>query len=48
MRFRINYETPEGDESFFEVEASDIETIKIVANEMLKDRGGINPWSEEL
>lgn len=48
MRFRINYELPSGYEDSFEVEGESVEEIREKAMAGLSQRGGTNPWSEEL
>ncbi len=48
MKFRIHYTLKDGSEDSIVVEGESHEEIREKADIMLEERGGKDPWSEEL
>ncbi len=48
MRFRIHYTWPDGGEDAIDVRGDTIEEIQSKAQQELAQRGGTDPWSEQL
>jgi hypothetical protein len=48
MRYRIHFEHKDGTEDTVDISGSSVAEIKAKADKAIAQRGGNNPWSENL